>query len=640
MSETEKTIIHVKPQAQWIHDFNDQYIPQFNPELFKKEDSAMIDAISKVIYSCEKEKFFTIKVLSIETITDYEEIYNLLRIHAEQRKKKNSKDPNQYDYIQIRDSDIMLLKVTYFLQKNGVERMKINNQDVDVENPHQNLEVLIELPRYVNKYYYRLQGNLYVPFNQIVDGSTYNNSTNSSSKHDNVTLKTLFMSVRIYRMYKELLDVNSKETIKSIVYTLFFSAHVNVMFYFFAKYGYYGTMEWFHINFISITEEPITDPKYYSFKKHNLYINCPIEMFDEAIVQSLVSTLYDGIMRDTKLSDIYRWDYWFLIIGHAYGQMTLDKGISVLDSLESIYDINTKESLRLPEEVKKDIYHVLRWVLTEFPALRAKDNIDVSIKRRRQADEYAAHIYAMQLTKGIRRISDMGKKVKLKQIVSAVYTKPDHVISQIILMSNLVSYSNMVNDNDALQVLKFSYKGISGLGEGGGKIQPVYRFVDSSHMGIIDLDTSTASDPGMSGMLCPMTKMYGDGFTDFKEPCNWDNDFTKRVEDYNKKHHLQNPINELEKKEFDYEYIKDAMINKSLNMERGVCPIIDLTGEIDYTKPLSQQVMTGQNVDQPIEMKELFNISKDTPDPMKDVEVEYIYQPFMVEDNNNGHSIL
>ena len=218
------------PQAQWIHDFNQDFRPKFNDELFARNNEDIVEEVSKVIRSCEKDKYFTLKVLSIDTITDYEEIYNTLRDHYERRKKKNDKRPNPYDYINIKDSAILLLKIKYFIQKNGTERMKVDGKDMDVENPNTILEVLIELPRYVNKYYFRLQGNYYNTIYQIVDGSTYNNATTANSKNDNVTLKTLFMSVRIYRMFRDIVDVNTKEKIHTILYTsIILRNHVNTI---------------------------------------------------------------------------------------------------------------------------------------------------------------------------------------------------------------------------------------------------------------------------------------------------------------------------------------------------------------------------------------------------------------------------
>lgn len=411
------------------------------------------------------------------------------------------------------------------------------------------------------------------------------------------------------------------------------------MLYLLAKYGLYACLELFHIRCLRITTEPIEDPNWYCFKKHALYVSVPKEMFPEPVVQSMIVTILDGIFKDTTLDAIYTWGYWLTILGYNFKNATIDKGIFVLDSLESIYDINTKESLHLPDEDKRDIYMVLKWLICQFPELRSKDNVDVSIKRLRIA-EYIAHTYAMKLTKGIHRISDLGKKVKLKQIVSAVYTQPQYIISKIILMSNLVSYVDLVNDNDATQVLKCTYKGISGLGEDGARVQPVYRLVDASHLGILDLDTSSASDPGMTGMICPMANLDNKSFTDYEEPNDWDERYNKTIAAYDKSRKKKNPLKYVEEEKFDYDYIKDEMIRRSLDMERKDCPIIDLNGIIDYRYPLDNQPkmqdFTGQSKE--IDNTSIFDMSASNmvvetlTEKSEDTET-YVYTPYMIDEN-------
>ena len=205
-------------QSEFIRKFNEENRPEFNPKLFERDNQEIIDKVSQVILSCERDKYFTLKVLSIRSIMNYEEIYNTLREHEENRRKKGQKE-NIYDYINLKDSDIMLLEVKYLVRKNGVERMKVDGKEQNVENPEQVLQVLIALPRFVNKYYFRLSGNYYSAVVQVVDGSTYNNSTASNAKSDCVTLKTLFMSVRIFRAFREVIELNSHEKMKCILYT-------------------------------------------------------------------------------------------------------------------------------------------------------------------------------------------------------------------------------------------------------------------------------------------------------------------------------------------------------------------------------------------------------------------------------------
>ena len=49
-------------QRELIHKFNDECRPKFNQELFKRSDDELINAIKDVIYSCERDSSFTIKV--------------------------------------------------------------------------------------------------------------------------------------------------------------------------------------------------------------------------------------------------------------------------------------------------------------------------------------------------------------------------------------------------------------------------------------------------------------------------------------------------------------------------------------------------------------------------------------------------
>ena len=65
-------------QAQLIKQFNDQYREKFNPEFFKRSSDAIIEELKKVILSCQRDKFFTIKVLEFKVVEDYAEINKIL----------------------------------------------------------------------------------------------------------------------------------------------------------------------------------------------------------------------------------------------------------------------------------------------------------------------------------------------------------------------------------------------------------------------------------------------------------------------------------------------------------------------------------------------------------------------------------
>jgi hypothetical protein len=186
---------------------------------------------------------------------------------------------------------------------------------------------------------------------------------------------------------------------------------------------------------------------------------------------------------------------------------TLEKGYSILDSFENIYDISTKESIRLPEEEKATMYHVLRWLIREFNKLRQKDNLDVSIKKIRFA-EYIASLYAMKVARGIYRVADHNSKITCMSIKRAIRTDPMYLLNAI-SKSNLVNYRNMVSDMDSMLALKFTYKGIAGLGEqDNNSIPEICRHTHPSHLGRLDLDNSSDTNPGITGTISPFTELF------------------------------------------------------------------------------------------------------------------------------------
>ena len=587
-------------QAGFIRMYNDTHREQFNPVYFERNNQDIMDCVKKVILSCERERYFTLKVLSMREIYNYEEIYNMLHTYTSTRARKNSKAENPYDYIEIKDSDIMLLEVRYFIRHNGTEKQEVPKADgsqgkesIDVKDPYTELQVLIALPRFMNNYYFRLNGNYYTSTFQIVDGSTYNNAnTNggSNKKADCNTFKTLFSPCRIYKRYKDLIDVNTKNTIRLITYgSNIFNIYVDCMYYILANYGFYGTNDFLDIHCVYIQDHPVASDDWYSFERHGIYITVPKACIQDPMIQSYVVSIYNAIGKDCKINELFNIRFWIRNLGTAYkGSNPLDKGLFVLDSVDGIYDIITREELHLPDNMKANIYQILRWLMREFNNIKNKDNVDVTLKRVRIA-EYVAAVYANKIAKGIHRISDAGKRITLYGVVKAVRTDPMYVINQIINMSNLVSYVDMVNDLDSMTAIKYTYKGISGLGEDGTSIQRNYRYVDPSHAGILDLDASSASDPGMSGMICPMAPMYNSSFTQYQEPNTWtekykpyQTDWFKNICSDPKIPFTFNP--KFVPDEPEYTKLRQKVIDESLEIDKINCPIYNVYDRsIDYS---------------------------------------------------------
>ena len=143
-------------------------------------------------------------------------------------------------------------------------------------------------------------------------------------------------------------------------------------------------------------------------------------------------------------------------------------------------------------------------------------------------------------------------------------------------------YSNNNNliflTTDEINALKYTYKGISGLGEDGASVQPIYRYVDPTHVGILDLDASSNSDPGMSGMICPYTKIYNHSFSDYKEPDTWREQYQDvyKAYDERRKAGKKSPfiITNEETNKIPYEKFRKKIEEEELELHRLSYPIV------------------------------------------------------------------
>lgn len=576
-------------QYSFIREYNDKNRPQFNPELFNRSDDAIIEVLKKVILSIERDRYFVIKVMNFSVVDDYQQIRILLREQEKFKSKNKNKQKidDKYNYIPLKDSDIRLLIVDYYLEvpnpKEGSPRSK-------------NLRVLIEVPKIVDKYYFRIFGNIYSSLYQVVDGSTYNNSNSANPKSQNIAFKTLFMASRIYR-YIEKLKMTNGETKECIWYmSNIFKKNCPLMRYLLARFGFYQTCQLLKVNDLYISDHDIEKDDYYTVKKNNMYISLPKYIYDnDPVAQSLMYTVYNSVSRETSLNNVYTLEYWIAVLGDSYNNKTVEKGLNVLDSLESILDIPTQENLKLPEECKKNIYDIIIWILREFNELRKKDNLDISTKRIRY-EEYFGAIYAIKLATGLYRISDEASKLQIDRLEKAIYTFPDFLLKQI-SKDSLVNYNNSVNDMDAITALKFTYKGVSGVGDGNTASIPVnYRQVHPTHLGRLDLDSSTANDPGLSGMLCPMASIHNNFFSDYKEPNNWRAEVDQVLAQYAQLEGLKNAleyqgtINGVNVEEQRLAVIQDTLSS----IEKLITPIARINKEIDNIESIPNSIAVSE----------------------------------------------
>ena len=545
-------------QLEALSEFNKQYKVPFNQDLFVRSDDEVMDELQKVIKSCERthNNYFRIEVKKFRVVDDYNEINQILFDYYEyltRNKPKMKKKDNQYGFINMNETAIRLLIVTYHVSVNLKNNLSIRPEDLasGKAKSEDTFDVYIAVPRVVNRYYFLINGIMRSILYQIVDGSTYNNNY-TNSKIPNISFKIIFMAARVFRYTINLLDEYTAQEIKLFNYRAnIFNKTVCVCNYFLAKYGFEGAMNFLGINGIYITNKiPENDGRNYCFKKaDNLYIIANRYLTDNDLVtQSMVSALYLCLIPGMDYRMAYTAEFWVRLLGGLFNRVsnekflqmfngdstvadTYNKGLSILDSFENIYDESTKEDLRLKEESKADMYCVLRWILREFNALKKKDNYDVSIKRIRFG-QYVAATYIYKVIRGINRVSDQNNRITVESIKRAIRTDPMYLVNSI-SKSNLVTYRNMVSDMDGLLALKFTLKGISGIGENdSNSIPDSIRFVHPSHVGRLDLDASSDNNPGITGMISPFIHLDNGYFSDKDEPDTWEEKYKELYEEY------------------------------------------------------------------------------------------------------------
>lgn len=508
-------------QSKFIADYNDRNRPKFNDKFFTKSDDDIIEDLKDVILSCERNKFYTIKVLGFEVIDDYAEVQRLLI---------GEDTPT----ISIKESDLKILKVTYYVASTKEE---------------DTFDVLIAVPRVIDGAYIHLNGNDYFPLFQLVDGSTYNNTTATAAKTQSITLKTNSNAVKMLRNFVEL-KTTKDDYLRLALFSVYLFDHKVTLFeYYLARFGWYNTLEAFNFDgIVRITDHDINDDEWYTFAvanhhmKNPIYISAIKQFVDnDRILQSFIASIELCIIaygtKKLTIDQLYSTQFWICKLGFnfvASETSVFTKGNAIIESLENSYDIPTKKRLRLPDEIKDNIYSVLKWMACEFSSIRLKSNLDVSTKRIRWS-EYIAAMYIMKLNEKLRRLPEKhDANLEAQRIKQQLNTQPMELIAEL-QKSNLKGFRNMVNDRDSFLQLKYTIKGPSGPGESNAKnVARNVRAIDPSHLGILDLNTSSNSDPGVGGMLCPLNDHLHDwlSFTNEPEPNVWDENFSKLLQAY------------------------------------------------------------------------------------------------------------
>jgi phosphopantetheine adenylyltransferase len=214
-----------------------------------------------------------------------------------------------------------------------------------------------------------------------------------------------------------------------------------------------------------------------------------------------------------------------------------EKGRTTIYMIERLMNNITSHTLRLPEEYKRNVYAVLKWMIMNFDSLINKNNMDINNKRIRKNEYIVVSSLGKKISENINKIIEKKSNSKMNTmdtLLEIFNFNSDIILNSMRIINDLIKSDERVNDASWLEDMAFSFKGPNSLGEASSKmIATRYRNIHSSYIAVIDVNCSSNSDVGMSGSFTPFVELYDNFyFTPDKEPCSAEYELEMAKQDY------------------------------------------------------------------------------------------------------------
>lgn len=403
----------------------------------------------------------------------------------------------------------------------------------------------IFINKLVDDCFYINEGVRYFLIYQIVDNSTY-------GTEDCVSLKSLLMPITLKQhvitaepeLMADPIDLKSFDT-------LLFSKRVNPLLYVFGKDAYNSLInmevkdrdniisEWqsykdpsliekfndffktdlkFSDNLNNLIEDGRTVFKIKQDKKDDC--GCYVSVSNDALksdklTQAVLGSLLDMKNETKKKRIVFSYDNlvtpWFWIDKlSAFFTKNSDAGKkfnkirTMLISLNRLMDDTTRKILNISEDDKENTLTIIRYIMKNFDELMNADSQDLSGKRLRLY-EYQLYPLRKYFSDQIYRV--LNSPTRSKTVMDRVFSNlsPMFIIRQTVT-NELLRYYNATNDMNLFSAfLKYTFRGPQSLSK---TVSMNQRDLHPSYAGRLSLIASSASDPGLSGSLCPFLQEY------------------------------------------------------------------------------------------------------------------------------------
>lgn len=505
----------------YIHEYPTPEADEFNEDFIcSRNDTPLSEFVIKVMRDFECIENITI--LDITTVEDQDEVdYNKHTININYKKK-------HLDQIEIPRNKFVA--DSRFMEMIFRIRIRTNLHEQIIEKP-------ILLPVEDNGYYL-LNSKKWKAIWQLCDANTY-------TQRGKVTLKARMPAIIYQTKNRPITDSIGKTwMLTSYSYALDskprrrggkkHTKFINPMMIYAAKMGLHNAVEFFGMKgIIDLVNEPDPDllELYTYFQLDEVYIRVPTCILEKHhMVQAVCCMLKYCANRDFPVT--YRQlddtEYWVCRIGYIESVRNhnilsfRDKGYTNLHTIERLLDTVSVDTLRIPDMYRQNIYTVIYWMIMNFDALKSRNNMDINNKRIRKNEYIVMSSLGKKVAENINKLIEKKSKSKMNTMdtLLELFNFPsDIILSGMKNASDVIKSDEIVNDMSFLQDMEYSSKGPNSLGENSSKmISAKYRYLHPSHLGVLDLNVSSNSDPGMSGSFVPFVKLYGLFFNPNPDP--------------------------------------------------------------------------------------------------------------------------
>ena len=335
--------------------------------------------------------------------------------------------------------------------------------------------------------YYENGGKRMKDIWQIVDEATY-------SQRGKITLKSRMPVIVYQNKRREFFDVEGNSFIApSYSYALNSKQRkgfsrmrkpkakfINPLMIYSAKMGFTNTLEFFGMQDIVFVEPTYTDAELetrYIFQIDEVYIKVIKTLYDKyELVRAFVCMAYnlrsprDFPVTMETLEDRTYWTCRIGTVGAAKNKQLMsfyEKGTTNIFMIERLINSVTKESLRLPEYYKHNVYFILYWMITNFDELRRYANTDMRSKRIRKNEVIVNATLGKKLSENVNKLIERKGRSKLNNmdtLLEIFNFSSDIIVAGMRNLNDMIKSDDIVNDMDFLEAIAFTSKGYQSLG--------------------------------------------------------------------------------------------------------------------------------------------------------------------------------